>query len=83
VDPDDNLESDIGSLRSEGVRSRRQKVLDEQLINQIRDARMQQVGGQATNPVASGSSAASRLINQVKSSKQPPSEAVDRLTKQK
>jgi hypothetical protein len=43
---------------------------------------MQQVGGQETNPIASGSSSASRLINQGKSSKQPPSEAVDRLTKQ-
>jgi uncharacterized protein YaaW (UPF0174 family) len=43
---------------------------------------MQQVRGQETNPIASGSSAASRLINQGKSIKQPPSEAVDRLTKQ-
>jgi hypothetical protein len=83
VDPVDNLESDIGLLRLEGERSKRQKVLDEQLRNQVRDARMQQVGGQGqNNPVASGSLASSRLINQTKSSNQPPSEAVDRLTKQ-
>jgi hypothetical protein len=83
VDPDDNLERDIGLLRSEGEISKRQKVLDEQLRNQVQDARMQQVGGQGqNNPVVSGSSASSRLINQAKSSNQPPSEAVDRLTKQ-
>jgi hypothetical protein len=72
---------DLGSLRSERVRSRRQKELDEQLQTQVRDARRRQVSDQEAGPSGSGSS--SRTSRGKTSNPNPDqSEELERMTRQ-
>jgi hypothetical protein len=82
VDLDDLPEvDDLGSLRSERVRSHRQKELDEQLRTQVRDARKQPVGNQEAGPSGSGSS--SRTSRGKTSNPYPDqSEELERMTRQ-
>jgi hypothetical protein len=77
VDDDDELGlDDLGSLRSEGVRTRRQTTLDEQLRVQVQEARKRQVGTlekSRTPPQGASSSNSTKVFSQVKTSNSNPS----------
>jgi hypothetical protein len=86
VDEDDNLGlDDLGSLRLEGVRTRRQTGLDEQLRIQVREARKRQVGNldqSRTQPQGASSSNSTKVFSQGKTSNSNPSEVLQRMTRQ-
>jgi hypothetical protein len=83
VDDDDDLGlDDLGSLRSEGVRTRRQTSLDEQLIIQVQEARKQQVGNleqSRTPPQGALSSNSTKVFSQGKTSNLNPLEELQRM----
>jgi hypothetical protein len=86
VDDDDDLGlDDFGSLRSEGVRTRRQTSLDEQLRIQVQEARKRQVGNlekSRTPPQGASSSNSTKIFLQGKTSNSNPSEELQRMTRQ-
>jgi hypothetical protein len=86
VDDDDDLgRDDLGSLRSEGVRTRRQTTLDKQLRIQLQEARKQQIGileKSRTPPQGASSSNSTKVFLQGKTSNSNPSEELQRMTRQ-
>jgi hypothetical protein len=86
VDDNDDLgRDDLGSLRSEGVRTRRQTTLDEQLRVQVQEARKRQVGAiekSRTPPQGASSSNSTKVLLQGKTSNSNPSEELQRMTRQ-
>jgi hypothetical protein len=86
VDDDDDLGlDDLGSLRSEGVRTRRQTSLDEQLRIQVQEAKKRQVGTlekSRTPPQGASSSNSTKVFLQGKTLNSNPSEELQRMTRQ-
>jgi hypothetical protein len=86
VDDDDDLGlDDLGSLRSEGVWTRRQTTLDEQLRIQVQETRKRQVGTlekTRTPPQGASSSNSTKVFLQAKTSNSNPSEELQRMTRQ-
>jgi hypothetical protein len=86
VDEDDDLGlDDLGSLRSEGVRTRRQTSLDKQLRIQVQEARKRQVGTlekPRTPPQGASSSNSTKVFLQGKTSNSNKSEELQRMTRQ-